>query len=112
MLNGNMDVYPPDYVHHNLPLVFISGLSPSTADEPESATPSEGLGTELKSELPPVVGGRSESLLRELLDVDGSGLPWNAHVDNSRTGGLGFRVKAVGRVGQDASDLSHFQSLT
>lgn len=96
-----MDAYPGEYVAHNLPFIIVSGLGTTPGHEAALETFSEGPQVELKSGLPPLVGERASALLREIQAADASQLPWNGYAERSRTGSLGFRVKAVGRVGQD-----------
>ena|SRR5438034_8963810 len=101
-----MDEYPSDYVVHNLPLILISGLG----SEPETQKPIEPgdleypllreNGIQIFSDIPALTGSVANQLLDVLLREDASGAPWNSRSDGERAGGIGFRVKRVGRVGQ------------
>lgn len=98
-----MDAYPEDYVAHNLPLILLSGLGSDTEDSSEDFHgPSAfgGAGIRIFSDFPNLTDGTAEELLQLLLDEDGSTAPWNARHNAGSTGGIGFRVKKVGRVGQ------------
>lgn len=100
-----MDAYPEDYVAHNLPLVLLSGLGPDTDSLSEDGhgnlnSLSEGNGIRIFSDFPNLTDSTAEELLQVLLDEDGSGAPWNARHNAGKAGGIGFRVKKVGRVGQ------------
>ncbi len=101
-----MDAYPPDYVSHNLPLVVLSGLgSAGSRSQHASQRASYPLlhekGYRITSDIPPVTGPSAEQLLRTFLDADASKGPWNGRYEKGRMGTIGFRVKDVGRVGQD-----------
>ncbi|WEW55669.1 hypothetical protein PRK78_001102 [Emydomyces testavorans] len=99
-----MDAYPLDYVDHNLPLVLLSGLEPNgqrAQDLPSSDTTSSALkdhGIQIFSDFPPLVDVTAEKLLAELLAEDASDAPWNARTYGGKAGGVGFRVKQVGRT--------------
>jgi hypothetical protein len=99
-----MDAYPEDYVAHNLPLVLLSGLGPDTGlsaeDDPLGKPSSNDEGIKIFSDFPVLTDSTAEELSKVLLDEDGSGAPWNSRHNAGRTGGVGFRVKKVGRVGQ------------
>jgi trafficking protein particle complex subunit 11 len=100
-----MDVYPPDYLVHNLPLVMLSGLTPS-AQDPGQALPNYPLlqenGVRITSDLSPITSPNVGSLLQYFLEVDASHTPWTARTTNKDVAGsIRFRVKVVGRVGQD-----------
>lgn len=97
-----MDAYPVDYIAHNLPLIFLCGLGSSDL-EPESLSYpllAEN-GYSLNLDLPLVETPAAENLLKILLEADGSDGPWNSRNDAGRAGGVGFKMKTVGRVGQD-----------
>ena len=100
-----MDAYPPDYVAHNLPLVVLSGFS--TTEEPEAVQPVHHVlpgraTTTITSEIPPVARERAQQLLQTFLSVaDGSALPWNGRGLSGRNN-VGFRIRTVGRVGQES----------
>lgn len=98
----NMDAYPPDYIAHNLPLVVLSGLGDESRLEsnPSAHRLLQVNGTPIDSEIPTVTGERAEQLLQEFLKTDASDAPWNSRPAKSRGNLTGFRVRAVGRVGQ------------
>ena len=102
-----MDAFPEDYVAHNLPLVLLSGLGPDTgspsAEDGTGDFTSDDGGIKIFSDFPTLTDSTAEELSKVLLDEDGSEAPWNARHNAGRTGGVGFRVKQVGRVGQHSS---------
>lgn len=97
-----MDAYPPEYVAHNLPLVVASGLGsiPELESIPavHDVLPGRGA-TTISSELPQITGERADQLLEEFLNADGRDAPWNGRPGSRRGGLIGFRLRAVGRVG-------------
>jgi hypothetical protein len=99
--SGAFDGYPPDYIAHNLPLIVLSGLSPAQplVDDTDFPEVYEGRGTELTSESPPVEGERAEQLLQEFYHCTKTDDQWNSKPVQGRSGLLGFRFRAVGRVG-------------
>jgi hypothetical protein len=99
-----MDVYPPDYLAHNLPLIVLSGLASSSLDaEPASYNYPllQENGIRVASNLPPVDSPNAGPLLRYFLELDASHTPWSARTSKDAVGSMRFRVKVVGRVGQD-----------
>jgi solute carrier family 25 protein 38 len=99
-----MDAYPPEYALHNLPFVVLSGLE--TIQELESLPPVQDVfpgraTTTITSEIPPVAGEQAKQLLQEFLSADGRDAPWNGRGLNKRGNILGFRIRTVGRVGQE-----------
>lgn len=99
-----MDAYPEDYIAHNLPYVLLCGLEADTEDPAESPNVQYPFlftkGTEVSSDLPPVSGPVAEELRKALLEEDASEAPWNSLNEIRRTGGIGLKVKSIGRVGQ------------
>lgn len=99
-----MDAYPEDYVSHNLPLVLLSGLgtdSDSPSEAVDGGQPVAGGGIRIFSDFPNLTDPTAEELLQVLLDEDGTGAPWNARHNTGKAGGIGYRVKKVGRVGRN-----------
>lgn len=99
-----MDAYPEDYIAHNLPYVLLCGLESDTdnsADNSDVQYPflSEK-GTKISSDLSSLSGPVAEELRKALLEEDASDAPWNSLNDVRRSGGIGLRLKSVGRVGQ------------
>jgi hypothetical protein len=101
-----MDAYPSDYIVHNLPLILLSGLG----SDPEALGPSKPddlqyprlreNGVQIFSDIPALTGSAADQLLDALLNEDASEAPWNSRSDGGGAGGIGFRVKRVGRVGR------------
>ncbi|KAH0545011.1 hypothetical protein FGG08_000937 [Glutinoglossum americanum] len=95
-----MDVYPADYLVHNLPLVVLSGLASSSQDQ-ELASYEYPLlqenGVRISSELPLVTSPSADPLLRCFLEVDASHSPWSSRTFKDAVGSIRFRVKVVGR---------------
>jgi hypothetical protein len=99
-----MDVYPPDYLVHNLPLVMLSGLASSQDPEPASCNYPllQENGVRITSGLLPVTSPNAGPLLQYFLELDASHAPWSSKAANKDVvGSMRFRVKVVGRVGQD-----------
>ena len=99
-----MDAYPSDYVVHNLPFIVLSGLGTSNELEPvpppvQNVLPGHAV-TAINAETPSVTGDRANQLLQEFLSADGSDAPWNGQGSARRGLTHGFRIRAVGRVGQ------------
>lgn len=98
----NMDVYPPQYVEHNLPFVVLSGLGENPSDDsqyqPHALLKERGI--EIDSAVPVVTGDRADQLRQEFLSADARSAPWNGLRTRARGDHVGFRLKAVGRVGQ------------
>lgn len=98
-----MEAYPPAYVQHNLPFIVLSGLgSQAELDPPPSVhslLPGRAV-TRTSSEIPPVTGERADQLLQDFLSADGTNAPWNARNAGRKDIAHGFRIRAVGRVGQ------------
>jgi trafficking protein particle complex subunit 11 len=95
-----MDAYPLDYVEHNLPLIFLSGLASTDWPLPAGvARLSPQNGITVGSETPSLTGDRAELVLQEFLSADGSDAPWNGSPKKSKNGPIGFKLRAVGRVG-------------
>ncbi|KKY15377.1 putative protein of unknown function DUF1683 [Diplodia seriata] len=94
-----MDVYPPQYVEHNLPFVVLSGLGDAPSDdsgyEPHPLLKDRGI--EIDSAVPVVTGERVDQLRQEFLSADAREAPWNGLRTRTRGDHVGFRLKAVGR---------------
>ena len=97
-----MEAYPPGFVAHNFPLIVLSGLSslPPYDHEQDSYPLLEERGTKVTSELPPVTGSTADELLGIFLKLDAQDAAWNGRPGRGKMGTMGFRVKAVGRVGR------------
>lgn len=97
-----MDVYPEEYVAHNLPLIVLSGLDSTDSTDVSSQPHSlpEENGATLSTRLPPVAGEQAKQLLQEFLNADARDAPWNGRPSKNRPASVGFRVRAAGRVGQ------------
>ncbi|EER28158.1 hypothetical protein D8B26_006830 [Coccidioides posadasii str. Silveira] len=99
-----MDAYPLDYVGHNLPLVLLSGIEPAGQESlhlPSSDVTYPQLnenGIQIFSDFPPLTDATAKRLLVDLLAEDASKSPWNARAYGGKAGGIGFRVKRVGRT--------------
>ncbi|KAI9766085.1 MAG: hypothetical protein M1840_006792 [Geoglossum simile] len=96
-----MDIYPPDYLVHNLPLVMLSGLAPSE-QHPRKVPCNYPLlqenGVQIASDLLPVTSPNVGLLLQCFLELDASHTPWTARATNKDVvGSIRFRVKVVGR---------------
>jgi len=100
-----MEAYPSEYVSHNLPLIVLSGLE--APEEPALAAPSVSLledgGRTITSDQPLVGGETAQHLLREFGNADGTKAAWNNRPGRLKGDLIGFKFRAVGRVGQASS---------
>lgn len=98
-----MEAYSSDWVSHNLPFIVLSGLATSQEVEPpppcHQVLPGRAV-TNISTDIPPVEGSRAGELLQEFLNADGTNAPWNGRGFSRRGLVHGFRIRAVGRVGQ------------
>jgi hypothetical protein len=85
-----MDGYAPAYVAHNVPLLVVSGLQPSSQKSVDDRV--EGI--RITSEIPPVITKNSAALAAYFRKSDAESLPWNGR---EHTGRNKFKVKIVGR---------------
>lgn len=86
-----------EYVEHNLPLVIVSGLGAGSGQGPAAVHPQLENGTRFQARSPECEGDRARLLLQQLLQLDGSNLPWNASSLPGPTGILRYRIRATGR---------------
>jgi hypothetical protein len=90
-----MDVFGEDYVSHNLPLIFVSGLPEDAGStRPPARQPQEG-GFRIRTDLPAIDAGLAESVSKAISRHDGSEAPWRTVSPPTKT----FAVRNVGRVG-------------
>lgn len=98
-----MNLFPSDYLVHNLPLLFLSGLEPeNTADTPAGDTRTflgDG-GFRIRSELPPLHHTLKNDLRATLLSYDRSDAPWRSQAVDKSDQAHAFKIRSVGRVGQ------------
>jgi len=100
-----MEAYPPDYVEHNLPLVFLSGLGERTDGERAGpAMPRQESGTRIVNSSEVCQSNRAAQLLEQFLKQDGSKQVWNSSALSGPNGVLNYRMKAIGRVGRRQLD--------
>lgn len=96
-----MDAYPPEYVQHNVPFVVLSGLGAKAELDPsqpvQDVLPGRAA-TNVTSDAPLVADERAHQLLEEFLSYDATNVQSNGNAGNL----TGFRIRAVGRVGQAA----------
>ena len=102
-----MEVFPEDYVEHNLPLVILSGLGGESDTSEETSERSRSLllegGFRIKADAAPVTGSTADALLQALLSRDSSNVSWNSRATSASDSVGNFRIKRVGRVGQAPS---------
>lgn len=104
-----MEVYPPAYVEHDLPLVFLSGLGEQTEDHPSGQPPVRPeSGTRINTSSAECTSDRAKQLLKELLQHDGRQESWNASALPGPTGSLKYQMKVTGRVGMQSPCESTF----
>lgn len=99
-----MNSYPDDYVVHNLPLVILTGLEPtSTPETPFGEKSFEFLGNggfRIRAELPPLHHPLTSNLRTALLSHDQSKAAWHSQSADKSDQIPPFKVRSVGRVGQ------------
>lgn len=94
-----MDAYPLQFVEHNLPFVVLSGLGEKPSDDSQPHPLLKVHGIEIDSAVPVVSGDRADQLRQEFLSADARDAPWNGLRIRARGDHVGFKLKAVGRVG-------------
>jgi trafficking protein particle complex subunit 11 len=99
-----MDAYPTDYIAHNLPLILISGLEEDNEDDAGTLKAEYPLllekGPRIFSDISSVGGDVVDRLRQAFLEEDASHAPWNSRSHVKQPSGIGFRLKSIGRVGQ------------
>ncbi len=95
-----MEAFPHEYVEHDLPLVFLSGLGQPASDSACSSTTSAGeSGTRIHLASPECSSERAQSLRESFLETDGSRRSWNASSLPGPIGKLPYKMKVMGTVG-------------
>lgn len=95
-----MDIYPREYIRHELPLVLLSGLGEQEDQGTAGQTDSrQASGSRIINGSPECFGDRATQLLDQLLIHDGSDVPWDSSTLPRTSGQFKYRLKAIGRVG-------------
>jgi trafficking protein particle complex subunit 11 len=102
-----MDEYPPGTLDHNVPLLFLSGLSSGPAEASDPIWKERGI--LIRSELAPLESRESRSILDYIQRIDASNLSWNAK-DSSRK--YKFRVKTIGRVSKELGEEAQIRKCS
>jgi hypothetical protein len=89
-----MDAYPLHYVQHNLPLVYLTGLSTPSLQDNVTA----GSGPLIEAKLPLVQSDQRELLLQDFLSLQGTNRPSTASPNSSKNDLVGYKLRSVGRV--------------
>lgn len=89
-----MEGYAPAFIAHNVPLLFVSGVSSASRESHTQQSDKYDAGTTLD-----VSAEVATKLMQLLNEGDSSTLAWNS---NEFTGKKKFRAKPVGRVGKVA----------
>jgi trafficking protein particle complex subunit 11 len=105
-----MEAYPREYVEHNLPLVFLSGLGEQAISNNVAIPQLQESGTKFSGTSPECTGDRAGILLQQFLILDGSDRPWNASSLPGPTGNLKYRMRTIGRVGMMSESSLVFQT--
>ncbi|KPI36621.1 uncharacterized protein AB675_10053 [Cyphellophora attinorum] len=88
-----MNVFGEDYVSHNLPLIFVSGLREDAGSTKQTARqPQEG-GFRIRTDLPAIETALAESVSKAIYRFDGSEAPWRTVSPPTKL----FAVRNVGR---------------
>ncbi|RFU35407.1 hypothetical protein B7463_g999, partial [Scytalidium lignicola] len=89
-----MDDYAPQYIAHNVPLLFVSGLgsfqTPDSQNEPQLKLE----GPQISSSIPVVDTEDARALLKYFKDTDARNLAWNSREHGRQKK---FKIKTVGR---------------
>ena len=91
-----MEDYPLEFVEHNLPLIFVSGIASDSIAGINHAHSENG--SKFSGQLPLCKSDRSDLLLEKLLQKDGSQKPWNGLALPASPGGMLYKFKFVARV--------------
>lgn len=86
-----MDGYVSADVAHNIPFLVVSGLRTLSQDSAKT----NGPGTRIASELPPLNTEDALALLGHFEERNGVGLAWNGREHNGRDK---FKIKVIARV--------------
>ncbi|KAK0860026.1 hypothetical protein LTS02_008788 [Friedmanniomyces endolithicus] len=109
-----MQAYPQEYVEHNLPLVFLSGVG-ERQDHAGVAPSTQENGTRIVTGSAECSGDRARQLLDQLLNLDGSKQPWNAQALPGPSSTLKWRMRTIGRTfslpARKAAPLPHSPNL-
>jgi hypothetical protein len=93
-----MDVYPPEFISHEAPLLIVSGLGSPDKYSEIPPYPLLESGPLVSSELPPVTTEPAPQLLDCFLRSDATGI-WAGRPERGVKGTPPvFRIRAVGRV--------------
>lgn len=93
-----MEAYPPEYVEHNLPLVLLSGLGHESAKVGKAALRQDS-GPRLVLGSEECVAQQAAQLLQALQSIDATEKAWHAATSSGPSGLIGYKMKAIGRVG-------------
>ncbi|ETN36635.1 uncharacterized protein HMPREF1541_08913 [Cyphellophora europaea CBS 101466] len=89
-----MDAFGDDYIAHNLPLLFLSGLGSSNSTrDPGHRHPAPEGGFRVRTDLPPLESDLANVVKDAFLQHDGSLAPWRTPPVSSRF----FAIRNVGR---------------
>ncbi|KAI1416591.1 Gryzun, putative trafficking through golgi-domain-containing protein [Hypoxylon sp. FL1857] len=89
-----MDDYPAGSLDHNVPFLFVSGLSSASTKSALTDPVLREQGALVRSELPPIESREAKIILRCIREKDATNLPWNSR-DTSRR--YKFKIRAIGR---------------
>ena len=89
-----MDVFGDDHVAHNLPLIFVSGLSNTASSRASDQRPAQDGGFRIRTDLPAIDSSLAGLVDTAICEHDGSDAPWKPSVPPARL----FTVRNVGRV--------------
>jgi trafficking protein particle complex subunit 11 len=99
-----MEAFPEDYVEHNLPLIFLSGIGHDEQAALETTGRSGNLlkegGFKIRTDLPPLTDSAAENVLQAFLNFDSANDAINSAGASTRENPGAFKIKRVGRVGQ------------
>ncbi|KAI0120535.1 Gryzun, putative trafficking through golgi-domain-containing protein [Hypoxylon sp. NC0597] len=89
-----MDGYPAGSLDHNVPFLFVSGLSSAPTKSALTDPILREQGALVRSELPPIESREAKIILHCIQERDATNLPWNSR-DTSRR--YKFKIRTIGR---------------
>jgi hypothetical protein len=90
-----MNAFGDDYVAHNYPLIFLSGLESSSSTGEAVKKAGQDGGFRIKTDLPAENSDLARAVSEAILRHDGSQAPWVAQSPPPKL----FTIRNVGRVG-------------
>ena len=98
-----MESFPWDYVEHNLPLIFLSGIGHDEQAVLERTERPGNLlqegGFKIRTDIPPLTDSAAQNVLQAFLGFDSTNDAFKSTILSTRDKPGVFKIKRVGRVG-------------